>query len=212
MCVWSKWMFATWNPGASYDLAVRKEQADTHVFSVVNQLGALVSPDRGILVWTPVVLLLVPAVVRSWGELPDWSRALLMAGLAYNVVQGCLGSFTGGFLFYGYRYGITFVVCATPALALAAPRMGAVARRLLGPVVGVQLLAFAMGSVFDNLWLDKADVWRANAFFNALLVLGGWGWGLVALFAALGVVGNRVWRHFIAPEARTEQLLATQAT
>jgi hypothetical protein len=207
MCAWSRWMFATWDPMASYDEAVLRDHASTHVLSLVNQLGAWVSPDRGIFVWTPVVLLLLPALVRSWRQLPDWSQALFAAGLGWAIFRGGLGSFTGGFVFYGYRYGLTFLACATPALALSAPRMGAVARRLLGPVVGLQLLAFAMGSLFDNLWLDSRDVWHANAFFNAVIVLGGWGWGLVLASLALGWTGPHVWRHFFPPSVQESERL-----
>jgi hypothetical protein len=194
MCAWSRWMFDSWNPVASYDEATLRDHAASNALNLVNQLGAWVAPDRGIVVWTPVLLLLLPALVRSWGDLPDWSRALVAAGLAYTVVQSSLGSFTGGYVFYGYRYGLTFVACATPALALSAPRMGAVARRLFGPVVGLQLLAFAMGAVFDDLWLNSSLAWRDNAFVHSLRLLGPWGWVLAALSVALGIAGGRLWR------------------
>jgi alpha-1,2-mannosyltransferase len=193
MCAWSRWMFATWNPMASYDQATLKNHAGSNVFSLVNQLGGWVSPDRGIFVWTPVVLLLLPALVRSWRDLPDWSRALVVAGLAYTVFRGNLGSFAGGDVFYGYRYGLTFLACATPALAFSAPSMGVLARRLFGPVVALQLLAFAMGAMFDNLWLNTSLVWRANVFIQSLRFVGGWGWALPVLFVVLGIAGGRLW-------------------
>jgi hypothetical protein len=202
MCAWSRWMFATWNPVASYDQATLRDHAGSNMLSVVNQLGGWVSPDRGIFVWTPVVLLLLPALVRSWHDLPEWSKALVAAGLAYTVFRGNLGSFTGGDVFYGYRYGLTFLACATPALALSAPRMGGLARRLFGPVVALQFLAFTLGALSDNLWLNNTLAWHANVFVQSLRLLGGCGWALIVLFVVLGVAGGRLWQ-FVEAAVRT---------
>jgi hypothetical protein len=58
--------------------------------TVVNELGMWVSPDRGLLVWTPVMLVLLPAVVQSWRELPDWARWLPLGRLAQELVGPAL--------------------------------------------------------------------------------------------------------------------------
>jgi alpha-1,2-mannosyltransferase len=113
MCVWSRQMYGVWSPTASYDSSTLSDHAASNRFSIVNQLGMWISPDRGILVWTPVILLLLPALVRSWRDLPDWTRALTWAGLVYTLVQASLGSFTGGEVLYGYRYGLEMLTCAT---------------------------------------------------------------------------------------------------
>ena len=60
-----------------------------------------VSPDRGILVYTPILLVLLPALLRSWRQLPTWTTSLLLAGLAYTIVQAALISFTGGAPIHG---------------------------------------------------------------------------------------------------------------
>ena len=57
-------------PWAPTTAATVERHADQYRFSFVNQLGMWVAPDRGILLWTPLVLLLLPALVRSWRELP----------------------------------------------------------------------------------------------------------------------------------------------
>jgi hypothetical protein len=189
--VWTHWMYGTWNPTASYDTSPFEDYASEHRFSIVNQLGFWISPDRGIFVWTPVALLLLPALVRSWRSLPDWSSSLVWGGLAYTVLQGILNRFWGGDVFYGYRLGLEMLACATPALALSAARMGRIARALFGPVLGVQAIAIAYGAVNDHIWLAGDQAWHHNAFEVALRsnpTL----WVTVVLAAVTGYLVQRV--------------------
>ncbi len=127
-----------------------------------------VSADRGILVWTPVLLVLLPALVRSWRELPDWSRWLVVGGLVYTAFQARFSIFTGGDGFYGYRHGLEFLVCAAPAFALSAGRMGRVARHLVGPVLALQFAAIAVGAMSNGFFVLRTDVWVDNSFWLAL--------------------------------------------
>jgi len=116
-----------------------------------------------------VLLVLLPALVRSWKELPAWSTALLLGGLVYTFLQGALIGFTGGDPIYGYRYGLEFLACATPAFALAAPHAGPVARKLLAPVLAVQLVVIALGAVVERVALDYRLAWTHNAFVDAMV-------------------------------------------
>jgi alpha-1,2-mannosyltransferase len=192
-CAWNRWVYGSWSPFGGYAQDSVAASADSYRFSITNQLGMWIAPDRGILVWTPVVLLLLPALARSWRTLPDWSRSLLLGGLVYTVVQGALMTFTGGDAFYGYRYGLEFLACATPALALSHSRMGGVERALLGPVASVQAFAFLLGAVYGNLYISKSVVWRQNAFVYALDRLGPGGWIVALLVAVIGfLVGRRM--------------------
>ena len=193
MCLWTHWMYGTWNPTSSYDVGSFAGYAETHRLGIGNQLGFWVSPDRGILVWTPVIVLLLPALVRSWRELPDWSRALVTGGFAYTVLQGVLNRFSGAYGFYGYRLGLEFLACAAPALALATPRMGRVARQVIGPVIAVQLLAIGWGSVRDGTFLPLDTVWHDNAFAFELWHSGAIGWVALALAMANGYFVQRLW-------------------
>jgi alpha-1,2-mannosyltransferase len=190
-CAWTRWMYGTWNPTASYPESVISAHAAQYRFDLANQLGMWVSLDRGILVWTPVILVLLPALVRAWRDLPDWSRSLVWGGLAYTILGASLDTFTGGDQFYGYRYGLELLACATPALAMSAPHVGAVARRLLGPVIGLQVLAFALGSPSDSIWLLQRQAWSQNAFVDAVAGMGAAGWVLVAVSLLLGYLGQR---------------------
>lgn len=168
MCGWTKWMYGSWDPTSAYRAGDFAEHASGKGLQVVNHLGFWVSPDRGILIWTPLVLLLFPALVRSWRELPDWSRALLVGGLAYTLLQGTLNRFSGGDIFYGYRLGLEVVACAAPALALSARRMGTFARRAFTPIVSLQLLMILPGSVMTSFFVPAEDVWTDSAFLTVV--------------------------------------------
>jgi alpha-1,2-mannosyltransferase len=186
-CCWNRWMYGTWSPLGGYgqsDLAA----TESYRYSFTNQLGMWISPDRGILVWTPIILLLLPALARSWRELPDWSRSLLIGGLIYTVVQAAMMTFTGGDAFYGYRYGLEAMACGTPALALSQARMGRVARVLAGPVLAIQFFAFLVGAAVDRLWMPKSQAWHRNAFVHGLDLVGPAGWMLAGVVAAAGLV------------------------
>jgi alpha-1,2-mannosyltransferase len=167
LSLWTKWVYGSWDVTALYGAGSFSE-VDKSLVDVENQLGMWVSPDRGILVFTPVLLLLLPALVRSWRTLPRWSTTLLLSGLAYTLLQGALIGFTGGDPIYGYRYGLEFLACATPAFALAAPHVGRVAGRLLAPVLGLQLVVILLGAVLEQIALPFTQAWTHNAFVEAV--------------------------------------------
>ena len=78
LCAWNYWVYGTWSPSAAYETSMFAEYARNKGFELApNQLGTWFAPDRGLFVWTPVLVVLAPALVRSWRNLPDWSRALV---------------------------------------------------------------------------------------------------------------------------------------
>ena len=172
-------MYGTWSPIGSYNDNVF-DVAPQGLERLTNQLGMWVAFDRGIFVWTPIMLLLTPAVVRGWRDLPDWPRAMLVGGLVYTVVQAVLITFSGGDSFYGYRLGIEFVVCATPAYAMSLDHVGSTARRFVTPVLTLQVCAMAFGSMVD-VFLDMDEAWTDNAFYYAMR--GSWPGGAIMLGA-----------------------------
>lgn len=196
--LWSHWVYGTWSPTGGYPDAgayaerVASGGAGGPVDLLVNQAGLWLSPDRGLLVWTPVLLLLVPALARAWRTLPDWSRLLACGGLLYAGVQGLMNVFHGGSSFFGYRLTLEVLACAFPALALATPHLGSTARRLLGPVLGLQFAAISVGAYSEGFFLPWTAAWTDNAALLALRTvpaLGVW-FGLCLL---LGWLGGQVW-------------------
>lgn len=193
LCLWTHWMYGSWNPTASYGGGVF-DVRPTGALQVGNQLGMWIAPDRGILVWTPALLFLAPTVKGNWRHLPDWARYLLVGGFLYTVVQAWLIVFTGGDHFYGYRLGLEFLVCATPAYVIAMRRPDPLARALMPSILTLQLCAFAVGAVFENQLLPEDRAWTDNSFLLAMRDFWPVGPSLVATMLVI-VILMQVRRH-----------------
>lgn len=199
--IWSSWMYGGgWKPQGPYASPTEyvARTADTVESTpwdgLANQLGLWVSADRGLLVWSPVLLLLLPALVRSWRDLPDWTRVLAVAGLAYCLVQGQLNEFDGGSGYYGYRLTLETAACLFPAYALAARRAGRVAAALIGPVLGVSVAAMTIGATSEGFLVLEEHAWTDNSLALALRTFPLlWLW--LALMALVGHLAVRVWHE-----------------
>lgn len=194
MTAWTRWLYGSWNPASAYRVGDFADHARQSPFDLVNQLGLWVSPGRGMLVWTPLLLLLGGALVRGWRDLPDWSRALVAGGAVYTVAQLTLNVFKGGEGFFGYRIGLEMLACLAPALALTAHRMGPIARRCFAPVAVAQFAVFVYGAIADPRSAPRIDSrWTSNELvsrigdqpvFTATVLAGG---------IAIGGVVARMW-------------------
>lgn len=168
---WNHYVFSTWNPlgvYAGHRVRTSVSDLDGQINQLENVAGFLVSPDRGFLVWTPVVLVLMPAVVRSWKHVPDWSRWLALGGLAYTVLQLGLNYYGGADAFYGYRHGLELLVCITPLFTLSIDAVGVRSLRIAAVVVALQFAMIAPGSVFEAFYVGASDVWVDNSFLFAV--------------------------------------------
>lgn len=169
MTGWTRWMYGSWDPTSGYRAGDFGNHVADNVLSLPNYLGFLVSADRGLLWWSPLLLLLLPAAWRNRRDLPDWSRWLAGGGLSYLLSQAILNRFSGGDQFYAYRTSLELVVALTPALALSAHRMSARARRWFTPLAVLQVVLITPGAVLDGFYTPVADVWWRNAFVDALV-------------------------------------------
>ena len=205
--VWTYWVYGRWSPTGGYQARATAERITTGLEGtrdgvLVNQLGMWVSPGYGILVWTPVLLLLLPAVVRGWHQVPAWARLLPVGGLLYTLAQAQLNTFTGGDGFFGYRHGLELLATVTPCVAIAATgHLGAVSRRLLGPVLALQLAAFAIGATSEAWFIVFVDAWHDNSLALALRHEPAYG-VLVGAFVLVGYLAGRVWQERAAATAQ----------
>jgi hypothetical protein len=167
---WNRYVFGTWSVQSGYGKSAEAvvSGADTGVGFLENLAGFLVSPDRGFLVWTPLALLLLPAVVRSRRDTPDWSRWLAAGGVAYTLLQLQLNVFTGGDAFYAYRLGLEMLVCLTPLYAFSLAAGGRIARHTAPVLLGVQVAAISFGAVVGGVFIHQDQVWTDNSLFVAL--------------------------------------------
>lgn len=174
--IWSHWLYGKWIPSGGYaprNYVSRVPGSDydfntSPVDLLRNEAALWVAGDRGLLVWTPLVLLLLPLLIRTWKTQPLWCRAMFVAGIAYTLFQGWAAPFHGGDGIYGYRHGLEFLACATPSLVLAATHAGRRLRLAMTGVIGVQLTAFGLGGVLNRPTLTFGDHWDNNAFVQAL--------------------------------------------
>jgi hypothetical protein len=164
---WTHWVYGSWNPTKLYGAGSFAE-VDKSLLDFANQLAMWIAPDRGLLVFTPLLLVLLPALGRSWHSVPLWARTLLLAGLAYTLLQAAMIGFTGGDPIYGYRYGLEFLACAAPAFTVASMHVRGAAARVVGPVIGLQFVAILLGAVVERTALNYTEAWTANAFVNAM--------------------------------------------
>lgn len=177
LVTWNKWMFGVPGIEGAYvgrtaramdgftGSAEWESSAGPLATELINYLGFWVAPDRGVLVWSPMILVLLPALLRSWRSQPMWNRWLLLGGLAYSFAQLRLNYFPGGDAFWGYRHGLELLTCAVPALAVSLPFAGSLARRVLPVVIAGQFAAFSLGSTVTQYFVHIDNVWRDNSLW-----------------------------------------------
>jgi alpha-1,2-mannosyltransferase len=119
--------------------------------------GDLISPERGLLVMTPALLLLLPGLRRAWAVAPDWIRAATCAGLAYLLLQLWGIRFSGGDGFYSYRTTLETLTLCVPLLALAWREWTAVnrlRRTAFAGLAAVSVALHAFGAIVN--WVPRA--------------------------------------------------------
>ena len=81
-------------------------------------VGDAVSPERGLLVMTPALLMLVPGLRRAWKVAPPGVQSATFAGLGYLALQLWGIRFGGGDGFYSYRTTLEVLALCVPLLTL----------------------------------------------------------------------------------------------
>lgn len=81
-----------------------------------NLAGALIDPKRGLLIYSPFLVVLLPGLRRAWRAAPEWTRGAALGAVFYLIVQYTLNRFSGGDRFIGYRYPIEALTAAAPLL------------------------------------------------------------------------------------------------
>jgi alpha-1,2-mannosyltransferase len=84
-----------------------------------NVVGAFFDPTRGLLVWAPFLLVLLPGVRRAWKSGPAGTKGAAVGGAIYLLVQLKANRFSGGDGFFAYRYPLETLTAAAPFLFLS---------------------------------------------------------------------------------------------
>jgi len=111
-------LWGRWTVFGGYHSTASASAHTLHAFAV-GLAGVLVSPERGLLIMTPAIALLLPGLRRAWRIADWWVRGATIAGLLYALMQIWLSRFSGGDGFYSYRTILEPLTLATPLLVLA---------------------------------------------------------------------------------------------
>jgi hypothetical protein len=177
--------------------------ASGHKFAAlgIGFLGDLVSPERGVLVMTPALLLLLPGARAAWAAAPSWVRWSTVAGFAYLVFQLWGIRFGGGDGFYSYRTTLETVSLCVPLLTLmwrewtSKTRVRRAAFAALA-TISVALHAFGAvinwvpGGVYNRPWQIYLPVDLAHHIGAAQTTV----W-LVGTVLAIAAATMLTWRH-----------------
>lgn len=140
------------------------ESANPLVAYGANLAGLLVSPGRGVLIFTPLLLLLLPAVMRAWASAPAWTKWFALGGLAYTAAQLFVNPFHGGDNFATYRLGLELVTSVTPLYTFAARQASARVQVLAAGVAVGQVGVIALGALLPVTILAE-EVWTDTDLF-----------------------------------------------
>jgi len=132
----------------------------------VGALGLLVSPSRGLFVFSPVVLIALIGIRPALRALPDHGLGWGFAGsLALYLGYSCYSVWWGGHS-YGPRYLLDALVCMTPAAAIALDRMLVArwAQAVCAAALVWSMVAAGTGAFFADNWnTSPSEVDRDHA-------------------------------------------------
>lgn len=103
--------------GYSTVFAERATNLDVVTF-LRNIVLSLVHPGRGLLPYSPFLILLIPGIPSAWRKAPAWVRGSALGGVAYLLIQLKANRYSGGSSFWGYRYPLEMLAATAPLLLL----------------------------------------------------------------------------------------------
>lgn len=116
-----------------------------------NILLVFVHPLRGLLVFSPFLILLIPGLRAAWQAAPGWVRGSAIGGLLYLLLQLKAEGYSGGSSFWGYRYPLETLAAAAPLLLLAytewVERQSELIRKLFRWLLIASVLLTAAGAI-----------------------------------------------------------------
>ena len=181
-------LFGRWSLAGGYRTSVSESLVRSPLPMLGNLAGALFSPSRGLLGFSPFVLLLLLGVPKAWKAAPSWARSAALGGLAYLLLQMQANRFSGGSGFYGYRLPLEPLTLATPLLAVVWSQWVAPStwrRRVFGVLVAYSVAVQVLGAVwFAVRHSGNHDAWTSVPQWHTLAYAGVAG-AVVSLAAGL---------------------------
>jgi hypothetical protein len=138
--------------GGRFDAAISAGdggQAKPNLWSA-DLAATFFSPLRGIFIYSPFLLALLPGVIKAWRVAPAWVRSSTVGAGLYLLVQLAGNVWIGATGFFGYRLTLEPLLLVTPLLALAWQEWTSqitIARRAFGALAAISLWWFAVASI-----------------------------------------------------------------
>ena len=84
-----------------------------------NLFGAMLDSRRGLFLYSPFLLILLPGLLAVWRTAPAWVRGSAVGDVIYFLVQYKLNRFADGSAALGYRYPMEGLIALAPRLFLS---------------------------------------------------------------------------------------------
>jgi hypothetical protein len=217
IALWNHWLLGSWSieAGRSYASAGLSSVATGPGYNFgTNILGTFFSPDRGLVIWCPLFVLLLAGVRRGWRDAPDWARICSIGGIGYLLLQLKVNYFSGGTNFWSYRFAIEPLLLATPLLAYAARdvfRRRPLVRRFVIAAAAYCVGTQAVGALFFGSQAHVLiDPWTHFGLASEL-VHDGLGPRIVMGLTAATVIAALLWRPRTSDQEEAESLASPAA-
>ena len=116
-----------------------------------NIILVFVHPMRGVLIYSPFLVLLLPGLRSAWRAAPAWVRGSAVGGVLYLLLQLKAEGYSGGGGFWGYRYPLEALAAAAPLLLLSyrdwVTKQPALIHRAFLALVAASLMLTTIGAV-----------------------------------------------------------------
>jgi hypothetical protein len=164
LAAYSQALFGTWQPIAGYrSNAITAAATTGPLLFLQRAVLTLGHPARGVLIYTPFLLVLVPFAHHGWRASPWWVRAAAVGGSLYLVVQLLVNTWTGGSGFFGSRLTIETLVLTSPLLLRTWQVSVRHDERWKGAAVGLMVVAVvthAVGATVRSIHPENREEWR----------------------------------------------------
>ena len=165
LAVYSQWLFGTWIPVAGYDPTRPAGLVVTSWTVTLERVAnTLAHHQRGVMIYTPALLVLLPFTRHGWRVAPAWVRSATVGGVLYLAVQLRVNEWTGGADFFGSRLTLETLVLLSPLLLLTWRTCIVQSERLKGACVGllvVGVLVHGYGAL-NPITAESRAEWRAE--------------------------------------------------
>lgn len=90
--------------GGDFSTQLGSSQESQLIWYLKNIIGGLVNPSKGLLVYSPFIVVLAAKLTSGWRKSDLIGRGAAIGGVVYLLVQWKANRFSGGDTFWGYRY------------------------------------------------------------------------------------------------------------